>query len=72
MASSSPPVSLRYPLRKIDSADDYLEIRVVQYKPPDFSEKFSDSNLYVVSSSDSSPSFKMLHLLRLNTRKCKL
>jgi len=52
MASSSPPVSLRYPLRKIDSADDYLEIRVVKYEPPDFSKNFSDSNLYVASSSD--------------------
>jgi hypothetical protein len=52
MASSTPPVSLRYPLRKIDSADDYLEIRVVKYEPPDFTKNFDENNLNVVSSSD--------------------
>jgi hypothetical protein len=51
MASSVPPVSLRYPLRKIDSADDYLEIRVVKYAPPDFSTN-TDNDLNVISSSD--------------------
>ena len=50
--ASSAPVSLRYPLRKIESADDYLEVRVVAYAPPDFSETIDANNLNVVSSSD--------------------
>lgn len=50
-SGASGPVSLRYPLRKIESADDYLEIRVVEYKAPDFGG-ISAENLNVPTSTD--------------------
>ena len=76
--ASSAPVSLRYPLRKIESADDYLEVRVVAYAPPDFSETIDANNLNVVSSSDTLKSsgnlcaakifFKLLSMISSSTK----
>ena len=41
MAVPKPP-QLRYPIRKIDSLDDYLEIKVIQYAPPKFDTNKND------------------------------
>jgi hypothetical protein len=41
MAVPKPP-QLRYPIRKIDSFDDYLEIKVIQYAPPKFDTNKND------------------------------
>jgi len=49
MAVPKPP-QLRYPLRKIDSFDDYLEIKVIEYKPPAFN--VTEENLNVSTSSE--------------------
>lgn len=52
MAVPKPPL-LRYPIRKIDSLDDYLEIKVIQYAPPKF-----DTNVNNLSVSTSSETLK--------------
>ena len=44
------PTQLRYPIRKIDSLDDYLEIKVIQYAPPKFDTNVN--NLTVSTSSE--------------------
>ena len=44
------PTQLRYPIRKIDSLDDYLEIKVIQYTPPKFDTNVN--NLTVSTSSE--------------------
>ena len=44
------PTQLRYPIRKIDSLDDYLEIKVIQYAPPKFDT--NEKNLNVSTSSE--------------------
>lgn len=49
MAVPKPP-QLRYPIRKIDSLDDYLEIKVIQYAPPKFDTNVN--NLTVSTSSE--------------------
>jgi hypothetical protein len=49
MAVPKPP-QLRYPIRKIDSLDDYLEIKVIQYVPPKFDTNVN--NLTVSTSSE--------------------
>lgn len=44
MAVPKPP-QLRYPIRKIDSLDDYLEIKVIQYVPPGYEENSKSLNV---------------------------
>jgi hypothetical protein len=44
MAVPKPP-QLRYPIRKIDSFDDYLEIKVIQYVPPGYEENSKSLNV---------------------------
>lgn len=43
-------IQLRYPIRKLDQYDDYLEIKVIQYKAPEFN--VNDKNLNVSTSSE--------------------
>lgn len=35
------PFNYRYPLQKLDSADDYLKVTVIKYVPPEFSGTFN-------------------------------
>ena len=43
---------LRYPNARIDTDSDYLEIRVVEYKPPGFDPSGSGSSLTLTTSTD--------------------
>ena len=43
---------LRYPNARIDTDSDYLEIRVVEYKPPGFDPSGSGSSLSLTTSTD--------------------
>lgn len=43
--------NLRYPLRKLDSAEDYLQIDVLNYQPPGLGSK-NDTSLALTSSDD--------------------
>ena len=43
--------NLRYPLRKLDSAEDYLQIDVLNYQPPGLGSK-NDTSLALRSSDD--------------------